>query len=240
MTVVIKDANGSFRDKALGWVGCPIDTTGLEVAHFFGGALDKSLRNFAYGKTVSAALGAPVVNPNSLSLAGQVSYVQTTMADANESTLLVAFKPLDALNTIVAGNITATTNGTTRKLAISYGTTLSVASFRGTDVGSQGQALPTPLTLGTPACLALRNSTGASPKATLNNLTNGEVDERANPGNPSLGSPIRIGSGYTASGYTGKTEIYAVIAFSRKISDAELSTLYAWLKAYCARRSIVI
>jgi hypothetical protein len=240
MTVVIKDANGSFRDKALGWAGCPIDTTGLEVAHFFGGALDKSLRNFSYGKAISSAMGNPVVNPNSLSLAGQVDYVQSAMADTNETTLLVAFRPLEAVNAIVAGNLVATTNGTTRKLAITLNTSLSVAAFRGTDITATGAVLPTLLTLNTPVCLALRNSIGASAKLTLNNMTKGEVVETTNAGVPSLGSPIRIGSGYTASNYPGKTEVYAFVAFSRKVSDAELATLYAWLKAYCARRSIVI
>lgn len=57
MAVVIKDGNGSFRNKAIGWIGCPIDTTGLEIAHFFGGTLENSLRNFAFDRANSSALG---------------------------------------------------------------------------------------------------------------------------------------------------------------------------------------
>jgi hypothetical protein len=240
MTVVIKDNNGSFRDKALGWAGCPIDTTGLEIAHFFGGTLDNSLRNFSYGKPVSAGVGVPTINPNSVSLKGATNYVQSAMADANEMTLLVAFKPVEAVASIPVGNLVSTTDGTTRKVAIAYSSNMLVSAFRGTDTNGAGATTPTALVVGAPVCLALRNSIGAGADVILNNLTKGEVGKQANLGTPSLGSPMRIGGGYNSASYVGKTEVYAVLGFNRKLTDVELATLYAWLKAYCARRSIVI
>ena len=180
MTVVIKDSNGSFREKALGWAGCPIDTAGLEVAHFFGGTLENSLRNFAHGKANSTVIGAPTVKANSVALQGRINLIQTAMADTNESTLVVVFKPLEIADAIVIGNLVSPANNTTRRLAM------------------------------------------------------------ANPGAPVLGGAIRVGGAYNAAGYDGKTEAYAVLGFSRKLTDAELGTLYAWLKAYCARRAIAI
>lgn len=241
MTVVIKDSNGSFREKALGWAGCPIDTAGLEVAHFFGGTLESSLRNFAQGKANSAAIGAPIVNTNSVSLQGGLNMVQTAMADANEITLLVAFKPLEAADTTIVGNlVTPGGGGPTRKVAIAWSApALTVTGFRGTDINGSGAATPTALAPGSPVCMALRNNTGTSPTVTLNNLTKGEVGVMANPGTPSLGAAIRVGGTYSV-GYLGKTEAYAILGFSRKITDAELATLYAWLKGYCARRLISI
>lgn len=240
MTVVIKDTKVSVRDKAMGWAGCPIDTAGLQFAHFFGGTLDNSLRNFAYGKPVSASVGTPTINPNSVSLKGANNYVQSAMADVNEMTLLVAFKPLEAVASIAVGNLVSTTDGTTRKVAITYGSAMLVSAFRGTDTSRDGATTPTPLVVGTPVCLALRNSIGAGAEVILNNLTKGEVGKQSNLGTPSLGSPLRVGGGYNSASYVGRTEVYAALGFSRKLTDAELATLYAWLKAYCARRSIVI
>lgn len=240
MTVVIKDSTGSFRDKALGWAGCPIDTAGLEIAHFFGGTLENSLRNFSFGKSVSAGVGGLTVNANSLSLKGANNYVQSAMADANEMTLLVAFKPIESVATIVVGNLVSTDNSTTRKVAITYGPAMLVSAFRGTDTNGAGATTPTALVVGTPVCLAMRNATGVAGEVILNNLTKGEVGKQANLGTPSLGSPIRVGGGYNSASYVGKTEVYAVLGFSRKLTDVELATLYAWLKAYCARRAIAI
>ena len=240
MTVVIKDNHGSFREKALGWAGCPIDTAGLEIAHFFGGTIESSLRNFSHGKVNATAIGAPTVNANSVSLQGGTTLIQTSMADTNELTLVVAFKPLEAVDTIVAGNLTSPSGGATRRVAIAYSPPMLVTGFRGTDANASGAATLTALVVGTPLCLALRNVVGASPEVTLNNLTRGEVGKMANPGAPALGSPIRIGGGYNIAGYAGKTEAYAVLGFSRRITDSELAKLYAWLKAYCARRSIAI
>ena len=240
MTVVIKDNNGSFRDKALGWAGCPINTTGLEIAHFFGGTQENSLRNFSYGKPDSAGVGAPTINANSLSLKGANNYVQSAMADANEMTLLVAFKPVEAVASIPVGNLVATDNGTTRKVAIAYSSNMLVSAFRGTDTSGAGATTPTALVVGMPVCLALRNAIGAAGEVILNNLTKGEVGKQANLGTPSLGNPLRIGGAYNSASYVGKTEVYAVLGFSRKLSDVELATLYAWLKAYCARRTIAI
>ena len=241
MTVVIKDGNGSFRNKALGWAGCPISTDGLEVAHFFGGTLENSLRNFAHGKDNATAIGVPKINVNSVSLQGGLNMIQTAMADANNLTLLVAFKPLESADAIITGNlVTPGGGGPTRKVAIAWSApALTVTGFRGTDTNGSGAATPTALVPGSPVCMALRNNTGASPTVTLNNLTKGEVGVMANPGAPSLGAAIRVGGSYSA-GYLGKTEAYAILGFSRKISDAELATLYAWLKAYCARRDIGI
>lgn len=240
MTVVIKDTKVSARDKAMGWAGCPIDTAGLEFAHFFGGTLDNSLRNFSYGKTKSTAVGAPGVNADSVTLLGRSNFLQTAMADTNESTLVVAFKPLDFLGAILAGNLISTNDGTTRKLALTYNDTMNISGFRGTVSNGAGSSVPTPLVVGVPACLALRNAVGATPKTFVNNLSNGEHSEAPNAGTPSLGSAVRVGSGYNSSGYASRTEMYVAIGFSRKITDSELATLYAWIKAYCARRSITL
>jgi len=241
MTVVIKDNTGSFRDKALGWGGCPISTEGLEIAHFFGGTLESSLRNFANGKANASAIGAPSVNANSVSLQGGLNMIQTTMADTNELTLLIAFKPLEVSDVIIAGNlITPGGGGPTRKVAIAWSAPdLKVNGFRGTDIGGPGAPLPTVLVPAIPVCMSLRNNTGANPTVKLNNLTKGEVGTAVNPGTPSLGSAIRVGGAYS-TGYSGKSEVYAVLGFSRNLTDAELATLYAWLKGYCARRNIVI
>ncbi|UFH28837.1 hypothetical protein [Pseudomonas sp. CIP-10] len=241
MAVVIKDGSGSFRNKAVGWAGCPIDTTGLELAHFFGGALSNSLKNFAFDKEDSSALGAPAVNQDSISLQGRVNFIQTQMADTPEVTLLAAFKPVDAGGeAIVAGNFVASTSGATRRLALFYNTAKQVTGFRGTSTNANGAALPTPIVNGVPVCLSLRNITGTTPKIMVKNHTSGEAAEVANAGAPSLGSPIRIGSGYNTGGFSGQNEVYALIAFSRSVSDDELAKLYAWLKRYCERRSIVI
>lgn len=241
MAVLIKDVEGSFRNKALGWSGCPVDTAGLEVAHFFGGSLESSLRNFAYGKEHSSARGAPGVNVDSITLQGRVNYIQTAMPDSNEVTLVVAFKPAnDGGESIVAGNFFSSTDGTTRKLALFYNTNKLVTGFRGTATNRNGAPLPTPLIPGSPVCLSLRNTTGTSAKILVKNHTNKEAAEVANAGAPSLGDPIRIGSGYNPTGFSGQSEIYAVIAFSRCVTDDELSKLYAWIKRYCERRSIVI
>lgn len=240
MTVVIKDNNGSFRDKALGWAGCPIDTAGLEIAHFFGGSLESSLRNFSYGKTASRAVGSPTINADSLSLKGATNYIQSAMSDSNELTLLVAFKPVEQVASIVIGNLVSTENGTTRKVAIAYGPQMLVSAFRGTDTSGASASTPTALTVGSPACLSLRNSAGSVGEIVLNNLTKGEIGRQANPGAPSLGSALRIGGSYNTTSYVGRTEIYAVLGFSRKLSDSELTTLYNWLKGYCSRRGVFI
>ena len=240
MTVVIKDSNGSFREKALGWAGCPIDTAGLEVAHFFGGTLENSLRNFTHGKANSTVIGTPTVKANSVALQGRLNLIQTAMADTNESTLVVVFKPLEIADAIIIGNLVSPANNTTRRLAMAYSAPMTVTGFRTTDQNQSGATTSTALAVGAPVCLALRNVMGATPLVTFNNLTKGEVGTMANPGPPVLGGAIRIGGAYNVAGYDGKTEVYAALGFSRKLTDAELGTLYAWLKAYCASRAIPI
>lgn len=240
MTVVIKDNTGSFRDKALGWAGCPISTAGLEMAHFFGGTLDGSLRNFSYGKDNSTATGVPTVKADSVSLQGRVNFINTAMPDGDELTLVVAFKPIELTSTMVAGNFISPGSGSGRKVAMALGLTGIFTAFRGTDIDGNGAETPTPLVMGVPVCIAMRTDNIGNPHIYAHNLTLGEVATKSSLGVPSLGGPIRIGGAYNTGGWDGKTEIYAALGFSRKLTDAELATLYAWLKGYCVRRNIVI
>lgn len=241
--IVLKDASANYRDAALGWAGCPIDAAGLEMAFFFGGTLARSLKNYAPGKPNAVAVGTPGVTANGLTLQGGTNYLQTSMADSWSMTLISIYRVKADVDVMVIANTVGTATPSQRKTAIYCSSEtagdglVQLNALHASDTASQ-TAVVGSLAVDSYVCTAMRfDSVEQIVKS--KNLTSGVTHDQPVSGTRTAGSPLRIGWGYMG-GYTGVTDVVAAIGFSRKLTDAELASFYAYLKTYAARRSIAI
>lgn len=240
--IVLKDASANYRETALGWAGCPVDATGLEMAFFFGGTLARSLKNYAPGKANAVATGAPTVNANSLIVSGS-AYLTTAMADSASITLVAAYRSLAEVGTIVIGNYAGASPSElrgTNLLAASDTIANGLNNLQGqhSTPATSGVSSPGSFAVNTPVLHAVRFENATS-TLTVNNATANTVSSSVIAGTHVAGGPMMMGRGYV-NDLPGQTEIYAALGFSRKLTDAELALLCQYLKVYAARRSITI
>lgn len=213
-------------------------------------------RNLVKGKPRSIVLGDPAANGGDyfIRCVGMADYIQTAIAASNEFTLIAVAEEVlpDAgpyplisntaspsqatgvattgasiyLNDAVQGNNLLRL--TTQQAANSTGTSVNIASSTN-DYNASTSG---------PQMFTGRCKANGDRIAKI--MGTGLVSTPANSAlPPMLGQPYRIGSQYT-SGAVGIIDIYAAIIFSRALSDAELDAVYAFVKAFYARRSIVI
>lgn len=242
--IVIKDPSASYRDSALGWVGCPVDATGLEFAHFFGGTLARCLKNYAPGKADSMVTGVPTIGTHSITTRGALNYLTTTMADTPSKTLIAVYERIDEVDAMIIANTVDTATATGRKTSLfnsagAIDNNVALSALHASDTVNTVVTVGAGIGLNTPVCHSLRFDSVEQVLYT-SNLSTGATANAAVGGARTAGSALRIGHSYVANGYTGQTKIYAAMGFSRKLGDAELNTVYQYLKTYCARRAIAV
>lgn len=251
MGIIIKDNNASYRAGAMGMV-FPIDNTGLELLSVFGGTLAESSRNFAPGKSPLSAAGAPTVNANSIVL-DSGKYLQTSMADNSNLTLIVIGRALTEEGSLIFSNYgspSQTHAGVTSGASI-YSSVGTAADGKLATVFQRAKNVGGVSTLVSASSVQVNVNEfhfmcgrldGAVGIRKFNDMTAGVATvSAADTTQFDLGGAFRLGFGYGATGsFTGQTEMVAAIGLSRAISDAELTSLYQFWKGYCARRGIVI
>lgn len=246
---VSQNADGFLTEK---YIRPPI-SDGLEFWNYYGGASDPR-RNMVRGKPAAIVLGDPVTDGGDFYIRceGMIDYIQTAVAASAQFTLIAVAKTVlpDAgsaplisnassisqtgvvttgaaiyLNDAVQGNnlmrLTAQQAG--NNAGASSTVVASTSDFNASTAGVQ---------MYTGRCEADGDRVAKIMGTALTATTNSALAAM-------LAQPYRIGSQYN-TGADGVVDIYAAIIYSRALSDAELDTVYDFVRTFYARRGITI
>lgn len=257
MGLVLKVKNADYSANAIAYI--PPVANGLEYLNFFGGSEELLTRNLASGKAAGAVAGSPVVNANSVRFGRNTGFIQTAVEHAldDDVTMLIVAKAIqEGTGTIYIGNNTSASQlhaGTTQGRAIfsqnsiaadsKLGLTFQSAETDGVTSSSVTANINegTPgVSLNTPFFAAARHNT-LSETRYLINKTSGLSASGAGSGlDNDAGQPYRIGAAYQTGNFGDNNEIYFAAIYSRALSDAEITKMYALLKTYYGSLGVII
>lgn len=229
----------------------PPVTEGLEFWNYYGGASDMR-RNLAPNKPAAIPVGDPTGGDFYIRCEGMIDYIQTAVAASEQFTLIAVAKavlpdagsaPLISNTGSISQTGVATTGAaiylndaatgnnllrlTAQQAANSAGTSTTVVAST-TDFNASTSGVQ----MFAGRCEAdgdrVANVMGTALTATTNSALAAM-----------LAQPYRIGSQYNATA-DGVVDIYAAIIYSRALSDAELATVYDFVRMFYARRGITI
>ena len=225
----------------------PVVATGLEYANFFGSS-GVMARNLATGKSAASVVGSPVQNTQFIRCEGGVSFIQTAALQTAEYTLIAVAKPVTDSVTETAAMISNNSGNVFAKVSLDFlqstlgDGVLNARHATATDLGGgtfgeDNQTAVGVANLTTPKAYAARFN--SSRLKVFNRLTDGALTSTTQA--TALGvdptKPLRLGSSYQS---IGDTDIYCAFIYSRSLSDVELASIYAQIKAYYTARSITI
>lgn len=216
---------------------------GLEAVFFTNTDLSKIARNYAPGKSSGSVVGAPVPATSNTALVNNTNYVQTQITETAETTTLAIFRkpaPLGSGSLAFFGNYLP---GVLTGLSIYRGSNGGVAASAGFGADdATNQALVTSVIPPDITQFGLYSvvvdATGVAIKAHTVNLSSKATPAAGTPRRPST-RQLRIGSSYSSS-FTGDLEMVAVMHYSVALTADELTKAATDLRAYAARRGIVV
>lgn len=221
---------------------------GLEAVHFLNTSLTKAGRNFAPGKGQSKVVGAPVPQAAYLSCKGTVNLIETAMAESESMTMFVIARTaadgsVAADRPMFLGNY----QGQAGDGGAAYGVSIYLSALNritatagyGSDAGTNTNVLagvtkPAVANLWglymiqvTPTAVVMRDLTSG-----LTQTTSASLPRRLATGK------IRIGSGQT--NLLGACDVAVFQGHSVALTETEIQTTVADLRAYAARRGIIV
>jgi hypothetical protein len=222
---------------------------GLEAIFFLNTSLEKSARNYVAGKPQGSIVGSPVANPNYLATKGRVNYVQTQLAETADMTIFVLAR------TSADGSVIAERPmlfGNYQTLNADGGAAFGVCMYltsptrfnAGAGFGADAAANELRLAGLTKADIAnkwnLYGMVVSSAGLTLRDFTTNQTSTAPGVALPRrlASGKIRIGSGVTA--FDGSADMAVFQAHSVALTETEIQTTVADLRAYAARRGIVV
>lgn len=230
----------------------PPVTDGLEFWNYYGGASDMR-RNLAPNKPAAIPVGDPTGGDFYIRCVGMTDYIQTAAEASAQFTLIAVAKAVmpDAGNAPMISNTgsmsqtgkVTTTGGAIYLNDVTPGNNLMrLSAMQAANNGGANQmvvastddfdASAPGVRMFTGRCEADGDRIAKIMGTTLTRGTNSALPAM-------LGQPYRIGSQYTSGG-VGIVDIYAAIIYSRALSDAELDTVYDFVRTFYARRGITI
>lgn len=240
---IIKDIDASEMNVGYS----PLIPVGLEYLNFFGGAAPIG-RNLAPGKPPATVVGAPPVGSMSEGILTTylTNYVQTAVAHTAKMTIVAVAKPLAEGENFLVSNYSGTVinqflrlrtpsaNAGQGKLQIDAASSYRTASGQNIIYGHSG---PVDNDVGAAISVAQRlDVTPGGGRVTVNGLTKGYQGMTSGSvpadATPNLGSPLRIGSGYSQFSPNAAPRILFVGIWSRVLSDEELAAQYRQLKDF--------
>ncbi len=254
MGIVVKVKGADFSAQASKFIA-PI-TDGLQYWNFFGNSENLAKRNLVPGKPSSAVIGTLGYGENYIRPSGG-SCVQTLVPETDDQTMIVVYaaetgmrylfsngnadrmgtsdgKQSRGCSIYTAGSMVA--GRMTMNASMSYydgaqgSTQQSQAGLY--NIPSSGMALETFRT--TSSYLSHTVAiTGNDEVASSTSLADGQVRDKSS-------GKYRIGYGITDTDYKDGVSIYAVIMYSRYLSDAEVTTLKTWLRTFYAKKGITL
>lgn len=230
-------------------IKCPV-MTNLEVLSFFDTSLGKSVRNLAPGKADLTVVGAPTVSSNRVGITSNANYFQTSCPETEACTLIIVARLTSA----------GTASGSRPMLISTYQDALSASGFGAnilaisTSSGLQATAgladtgggarqnwLASPTSGVTPTdwnfLYSIVNTTtmkGGSKTAAVSATDSSPAAARV-----ISGRNFRIGGAYTTS-YGGTADIAFAAIYSGALSDADITSIYDWVKPILASRSTAV
>lgn len=225
--------NADFSGTALRW--SPPVPDGLEYANFFtaSGVLS---RNLAPGKAASTVLGSPTVEDDFAQLTHGSAYIETAAPLPDDFTYFVVAKA--SVSGYLIGSYRTSGDAqaslflnSTSKVVFSSSTWNGSAIAQSSYIYTQSPAYPVP-----PWAIAGRYTSATKVKKI-------DIPTIASSGSVTGSLPMptpnanKIRLGY---GTAGSSQIAAAFIWSRAISDVELATAYASVKAFYAARGISI
>lgn len=228
MTIKIVDTTASLKSIAAG-LKLPVSMTSLAMVHLYGGTLAQSLQNWAPGQGAAVASGTVTTDAQSLTTNSSSGYLTSVMADSNDVTLIAVAAALNAPTNggIIVGNGTS-----------AYQTNLYYAPDDSAHVYPRGcrggnTTLSTdPVSLNAYRCLSLRHSTSDDTGYIVDHT--GNISQSFSLTYSTLGSAMLIGANYN-SAFVGEIQHLLTIGFNRRLTSAEIATMYAWCQQYCAQ-----
>ncbi|MBN3864666.1 hypothetical protein HCU66_20755 [Pseudomonas frederiksbergensis] len=216
---------------------------GLEGIFFTNTSLEKCARNYAAGKPAGSIVGAPAPAAGYVSLKGNTNYIQTQIQETESITMLViARQVLDPANPAAITMFCGTYNsGQVSGVSIYIPAADRVSGTAGFGIDDAGNAnTVTSVSPLVPTNWGLYSvtisPTGVTTKSHTANLSTTNV--RVDPRRPSTRT-VRIGMGYYAA-HSGLSDIAVYQHHSVALTADELTKTVADLRAYAARRGIVV
>jgi hypothetical protein len=214
--------------------------TGLEVCSFLDTSLGKAARNLAPGKPDLTLVGAPSVNDNRVGITSGSAYFQSDCLETTEATLISVARLTSA----------GTGAGSRPMLISSYQDQVADSGF------GASLFLSSAAVFGTAGLTGLTNWS-AAPAITPTNWhflytiitttsqktgskTTGVSSTDLTPANARVvsGRKYRIGSAFAS--YLGTADMAFAAIYSGALSDANITSLYDWLKPILAARTTAI
>ncbi|HGM5587122.1 TPA: hypothetical protein ACKP2Y_003487 [Pseudomonas putida] len=221
---------------------------GLEAIHFLNGSLVKAARNYAPGKAQGKVVGAPVPQAAYLSCKGTVNCIETAMSEAEAMTLfIVARTPADGTVSAERPMFLGNYQGLAADGGAAWGVSIFVNSEnRVTATGGFGaDAASNTNVLAGVTKPQLANKWGlymlqvSSAGVTMRDFTSNliQTTNASTPRRLSTGK-IRVGSGQT--NLLGLCDVAVFQGHSALLTDAEIQTTVADIRAYVLRKGVVV
>ncbi len=211
-------------------------TSGLEGAYLFGEGASQMPFNYAVDKPDATVIGAPGAG-SGFATFSENGYLDTGIAETAEMTIIT-----------VCRDNTGTGDPVPAFVGNHLNTTLGGVAIFHNNTGLQAQAQAVKANASDVAAVALANGytwamlahrpKNAAPSL-MANLTTGASGSSPSSGARTVyAAPIWIGR-IPNNSYKGLNDQVACLIYSRALSDVELNQVSAWLRSYCASKSIV-
>lgn len=256
MGLILKTTGANFEANAVSYI--PPVADGLTYWSFLNDSLEKLARNFAPEGKPASVVGTPPVTAAGTVLSS-AAHIQTQVLQTQSLTLIVVGNPVadGAEQGMFISNYTSARPGglTGSSFGVSLFVTASddvagkydlrgnVSSFPGTSGGTSTlrQAVLRNLDITKPAFLAM--SIDATEKVVrLYNMSTGVSSQLATFADPiDIGiGPLKIGASPLGPYPNNPKNYHFAAAYNRKLSDVEISLIYARAKTYLASRGVSI
>lgn len=214
--------------------------TNLEVCTFMDTSLAKAGRNLAPGKPDLTLVGAPTASDNRVAITSGSAYFQTDCLETTQATL-IAVARLTSAGTgagsrpmlISTFQDQVTNSGFGASLFLSSAAVFGTAGLAGLTNWSAAPSI-TPTNWHFLYTIITTTSQKTGSKTTAVSTT----DTLPANARVTSGRNFRIGSAYAS--YLGTADMAFAAIYSGALSDANITSLYAWLKPILAARSTPI
>lgn len=259
MGAVIHSSGNSLRANSKRIIP-PIDPTGFKGIFLFGDSVAQSVRNYAGGAD-AVVVGNPVIGSSGqgLMLREATDYLTTDFTQQLNTTIIGMFKAAAQTFFPVSTYQGPRLNDATQPAAKGLGIQMAqsggnptlngfVGSWNGSTAGSPSDLLFSPNPVASPVAgqykmWGVRTTAGVTPaQVTTNDLGQGSQATRVGAAGTYVDrntNKFRIGSSYLTVP-TPAVEMLGAFVIDRILSDAEMATMYQWMKGYWARRGISI
>lgn len=209
-------------------VGVPV-TDGLVGLYQFGGAEALSLINHANAALPLTKFGAPTINAMGASCS-QTACFETGLPETDAFTIIGVVKPAATTGMVVSNYIATTPFGSS--LFQASGTTLNCGTTNGAG-SNTGSSMATTVTTDWEIQMARVDATRAQAQRSRAGVVTASPDA-AITGRTVVARNWRVGGHYATGSITGVREILAAAIYNRRLTDAELTSVYAALRSFFA------